>query len=243
MAAGDQSDFTSRLQQLLPHGWFSGGTVPIRDALLQGMSSALSFVFVLLAYVRNQTRIGTATDGFLDMIAGDFFGASLPRANNQSDTSFRSRIIINIFRERATRSGVIGILRQLTGRAPIIFEPQRPADTGGYGTNSLGYSVAGGYGSMLLPTQLFVTAIRPAGSGIPLIAGYGISTAGYSIGSQGEYASLSMVQSALTDADIYAAIDSVRPVGYVVWANITNIAPATPTYLDSTFVLDSSRLL
>ncbi len=35
-------------------------------------------------------------------------------------------------------------------------------------------------------------------------------------------ASLSQIQGAVTDADIYAAIDSVKPVGTVVWTRISN---------------------
>lgn len=222
MATGDRSDIASRLTQLIPHGWFANGLSSMRDALLQGLASSFAFAFSLLAYVRQQTRISTATDGFLDMIAGDFFGSSLVRTLNQTDASFRARIIINIFRERGTRKGLSLVLTQLTGRAPVIFEPARPADTGGYGGGMVGYGVAGGYGSLALPMQAFVTAYRPAGSGIPSVAGYGISTTGYATPSQGEYAALSMVQTHVTDADIYAAIDSVRPAGYVVWARVSN---------------------
>lgn len=221
MSTGDQSDITSRLQQLIPHGWFANGTSPIRDALLQGAANALGFVYLLFAYLRLQTRIGTATDGFLDMIAADFFGNALIRTSGQSDASLRGRIIINIFRERGTRAGVAKVLTQLTGRAPTIFEPARPADTGGYGISTSGYGVAGGYGSLLLPMQSFVTAFRPTGTGIPNVAGYGVSTAGYGVASQAEYASLSMVQGAITDADIYAAIDNAKPATYVIWARIS----------------------
>lgn len=222
MATGDQNDISNRLQQLTPHGWFVPGLAPLRDALMQGVAKTLAFVFSLLAYVRQQTRISTATDGFLDMIAGDFFGAGLPRAAGQSDASYRARILINIFRERATRAGVVKVLQQITGRTPVVFEPARPADTGCYGGPAIGYGVAGGYGSLLLPMQAFVTAYRPVGTGIPLVAGYGISTAGYGVASQGEYAALSMVTGAVTDADIYAAIDSVKPAGTVVWARIAS---------------------
>jgi hypothetical protein len=156
------------------------------------------------------------------MIAADFFGAALLRQSNQSDASFRNRIIINLFRERATRNGLVKVLTDLTGRAPAIFEPQRPLDTGSYGGPLIGYGVAGGYGSMLLPFQAFVTAYRPTGTGIPNVAGYGISTGGYSQGSQAELASMSMIQGAVTDADIYAAIDSVKPVGTTLWTRISN---------------------
>lgn len=222
MATGDQTDIGSRIQQLIPHGWFTNGLSPIRDALLQGAASALAFAYSLLAYVRIQTRINTASDGFLDMIAADFFGSAVARSLNQSDASLRSRITINLFRERGTRNAVTRVLTQLTGRAPVVFEPARPADTGGYGMGG-GYGVAAtGYGSMLLPMQAFVTAYRPLGVGIPNVAGYGVPTAGYSTPSQGEYASLSMVQNAVTDADIYNAIDRVRPAGYTVWVAISS---------------------
>jgi hypothetical protein len=220
MATGDNQDMSARLALLVPNGWFTVGMSSLRDAVLAGAASALSFAYQLLAYVRLQTRIATATDGFLDMIAGDFFGITLVRSSGQTDASFRARIISNLFRERGTRNAVIQVLTQLTGRAPIIFEPMRPADTGGYGV-ATGYGVAGGYGSMLLPMQSFVTAFRPIGTGIPNVAGYGVSTSGYSVPSQGEYASLSMVVGEITDADIYAAIESVRPATYIVWARIS----------------------
>lgn len=221
MSIGDQSDITSRLQQLIPNGWFTNGLVPLRDALLTGAANALAFVYSLLDYVRQQTRIATASDGFLDMIAADFFGAALVRRAGQTDASFRAAISAAMFRERGTRNAIIKVLEQITGRTPIVFEPMRPADTGGYGGPTIGYGVAGGYGSMLLPMQTFVTAYRPVGTGIPTVAGYGISTAGYGVASQGEYASLSMVQDGATDADIYAAIDSVKPATYIVWARIS----------------------
>jgi hypothetical protein len=84
-------------------------------------------------YAKAQLRIATASDGFLDVISADFFGTTLPRKTNESDAAFRNRIIINLFRERATRKAVTQVLTTLTGRAPLIVEPSRPADTGAYG--------------------------------------------------------------------------------------------------------------
>lgn len=221
MATGDKADMSSRLALLMPNGWFTVGLSSLRDAVLAGAASALSFAYQLLAYVQLQTRIATATDGFLDMISGDFFGTTLVRASGQTDASFRARIISSLFRERGTRNAVSIVLTQLTGRAPLIFEPMRPADTGAYGIGA-GYGAGGAYGSMLLPMQAFVTAFRPHGTGVPSVAGYGSPSAGYSLGSQAEYAALSMVQGALTDADIYAAIESVRPATYTIWTRISS---------------------
>ncbi|TXD58936.1 hypothetical protein FUT88_13335 [Ralstonia sp. TCR112] len=190
------------------------------DSLLAGITTALSFVYSLYAYAKLQTRILTASDGWLDMIAADFFGTSIQRKANQTDASFRATIIANLFRERATRHAIVKVLQDLTGRTPKIVEPKRPADTGSYGGPLIGYGVAGAYGSMQMPYQAFVIAYRPLGSGIPSVAGYGISTGGYSQASQAEWASLSMIQQAVTDADIFAAIDSVRPAATIVWTNI-----------------------
>jgi hypothetical protein len=222
MATGDQADIYRRLRGYLPPWFGDEANTPNLNGLLNGLAYAAAYVYGLISYTKLQTRIKTATDGWLDMIAADFFGDALLRAANQSDESFRARILINIFRERATRAGLIRILQDLTGRTPIVVEPTRPMDTGSYGGPLIGYGVAGAYGSLLLPFQAFVTAFRPTGSGIPLIAGYGVSTGGYSQPSRASYASLSMIQGAVTDADIYAAVDSVKPVATIVWTRISS---------------------
>jgi hypothetical protein len=221
-AVGSQPDIVNRLQRLIPNGWFPNGLSPIRDAILAGFSNIFSFVFSLILYVRLQTRIATATDGFLDMIAADFFGTNLPRQANQGDISYRSRIQSSIFLERATRNAVIRILTQLTGRAPIVFEPQRTADTGVYGGPGLAYGVAGGYGSTQLPYQSFVIAFRPPGTGLQNIAGYGTPAAAYNTPTELAYVNLSQINGQLQDADIFAAVDSVKVLGTIIWMRISN---------------------
>ncbi|PUA19571.1 hypothetical protein [Glaciimonas sp. PCH181] len=220
MATGDQSDIFGRIKSVIPR-WF-GPSSPLLDALVQGLSNSSAFVFSLYLYAKLQTRIMTATDGWLDMIAADYFGAALQRATNQSDASFRARIIINMFRERGTRYAITKVLTDLTGRAPIIFEPQRPADTGAYRAPNSGYGLAGGYGSVLIPYQGFIQAFRPLSTGIPYVAGYGSSPAGYSTPSQGDYATMSQITGAVTDADIYAAISSVAPIATIAWTKISS---------------------
>jgi len=220
MATGDQQDILQRLKSTLPP-WF-GDETPIIDGLLNGFAWAGSFVYGLIQYVRLQSRIKTATDAFLDMISADFFGIMLLRKINESDIRFRIRIIANLFRERATRNAIVRVLQDITGRTPRVFEPLRPMDTGGYGVGGFGFSVAGGYGSILLPFQCFVDAFRPEGSGIPLIAGYGVSSGGYGVASRAEYATTDMVQMSIQDAEIYEAIDSVKPAGTIIWTRINN---------------------
>lgn len=132
MAIGDNTDMWGRLKKLLPVGWF-GDNNPIRDALLWGYANVLAWGYTLYLYAKDQTRIKSATDGWLDLIGLDFFGNNLVRYANQSDASYKNRILINIFRERTTRHAMEQVLYDLTGRWPIIVEPARPADVGSYG--------------------------------------------------------------------------------------------------------------
>lgn len=225
MSIGDRSDFLTRIKSLLPNGWF-GDSTPVLDTVLTGISDALSRVYSLIAYARLQVRIATATDIFLDLISFDYLGTTLPRRAGESDTAFRTRIRAELLLEKATRKGMIATLVELTGREPIIFEPARPADTGGYNTGALAYGMAGGYGSLALPYQAFITAYRPAGQGVPLVAGYGSPQGAYSTPSRLEYVGADMIAGAVTDADIYAAIDSTKVAGTIIWVRISSAPPA-----------------
>jgi hypothetical protein len=222
---GDRQDMLSRLRAVLPARWFPD-QAPVLDGVLSGLASTWSWAFHLLLYVRAQTRIATATDIWLDIIALDFFGTRLVRRPGQSDELLRTRIKRELFRERGTREAVIAALRDLTGRAPIVFEPARSADTGGYSSaahksGGMGYGVAGGWGNLALPFQCFITAYRPIGSGIATVSGWGNPVGGYGRGTL-EYASLEMVQGQVTDDDIRATIADVLPVAAVGWTKIVS---------------------
>ncbi|WP_369606291.1 hypothetical protein [Serratia marcescens] len=240
MATGNQNDMLNRLKSLLPPTWF-GDNNPIRDAILSGAAQALAWCYTLYLYSQMQTRIKTASDGWLDMISADFFGDSLPRYSGQTDDNYRNKIIVNLFRERGTRHAISQVLFDLTGEYPDIFEPMRPEDTGGYGYGS-GYGVAGGYGSKLMPYQALVTAYRAPNTGIPFIAGYASTTSGYSVASQGEYASLSMISGLVSDADIYAAVASVKVEGTLVWVRIKSNKPTAPTMIGIDYAIGVSSI-
>lgn len=209
-----------RLKQVLPTSWF-GGVTPVLDAVLTGIGTALDNFTNLAAYVRLQMRIATATDGFLDLIAGDFFGEYLTRNANETDSSFRARILAGLFAPTVTRRAILQQLLTLTGRTATIFEPANPGDTGGYGI-ACGYGVAGGYGSLAMPAQFFVYPRRPVSSGIPYVGGYGSSVGAYSTASQAEYANPSMTQQGVTDAAIYALIARIKAAGVTAWVQILN---------------------
>ncbi len=222
MATGDQQDIFARIRGYLPRWFGDVAQSPILNGLLQGLAYSGAYVYGLYAYAKQQTRIMTATDGWLDMIAADFFGLSIRRKTGQSDASFRANIVANLFRERGTRNAIIRVLTDLTGRPPTIIEPSRPADCGAYDAPNSGYGMAGAYGQVSLTYQAFVQAYRPLGSGIPNVAGYNIVTTGYSVPSQGEYVDPSMSSNTVSDADIYAAIESVRPAASIIWTRISS---------------------
>jgi hypothetical protein len=145
---GDREDMVARLRAVLPTRWFPDGS-PVLDGVLNGLAAGWSWAYDQLQYVKAQTRIATATDVWLDIIANDFFGSRLVRHAGQGDKAFRGRIQRELFRERGTRGAIISVLQDLTGRAPVVFEPARPADTGGYASltgvgGGAGYCRAGG---------------------------------------------------------------------------------------------------
>ncbi len=211
---GDAADMRSRLRAVLPARWF-GDTTPVLDGVLAGLAAGWAAIYALLETMRAETRIATASDSFLDGVSADFFGAALPRRTGELDAPFRLRIGYEMLRERGTRAGLVSALTELTGRAPRVFEPALSGDTGGYSSGGLGYGIAGGWGSLALPFQVFVTAYRPLGAGIALVGGY--ATGGYRA-----YASLAMVPVQVSDADIYAAAASVMPAATVCWTAISD---------------------
>lgn len=217
-----------RLKQLLP-SWFggpisqtSGSSTPVLDAVLGGIGTALDNFNALMSYIKLQMRIATATDGFLDLIAGDYYGGNLPRLPNETDASYRARILSNLFTPVVTRSAILKGLLILTGRAATIFEPGRPADTGGYNLGGVGYGIAGGWGSMIMPGQFFIYPKRPMTTGIPNVIGYGAAPGAYATPSQIEYASPSMFQQGVADSAIYALIDKLKGAGCTAWTQISN---------------------
>jgi hypothetical protein len=107
---GDQQDVLSRLRATLPTRWFPDDA-PILTGLLSGLASAWSWVYDLLHYVKAQTRIETATDVWLDIIAQDYFGSRVTRRTGQGDGEFRNRVRRELFRERGTREAIISVLQ------------------------------------------------------------------------------------------------------------------------------------
>jgi hypothetical protein len=121
---------------------------------------------------------------------------------------------------------MVHALTNLTGAAPTIFEPWNPEDTGAYfnpanptsGTN-LGYGVAGGYGSRIMPAQCFITVKPPVLQGLSPSNGYGGILGGYTVGRM-EYINPQQEAGSIANAEIYAKIDATKAAGVVCWTQI-----------------------
>ena len=209
---GDVADFVSRLWRVLPPRWF-GDTAPLTDAVLTGFGVAWSSIYTLTGAVRAQARLLTASGGFVDSFAKDFFGEALPRRSAEGDAGYIERIGYELLRPRGTRAAMTVAMTQMTGQPTAVFEPARPMDTGGYAVGGVGYGVAGGYGNLNLPYQSFLKVRRPHGAGIAQLAGY-------DTGGVLAYGNLAMVQTPVSDSDIYAAAAAILPAGSTVWVQI-----------------------
>ena len=214
---GSDEDIVARQLAVLPPWW---GDDPLLRAVLRMPSRVGAWIFALLAYVEKQSRIKTADGGWLDKIAWDFFGNRVRRRAAQPDESFRRRILIEMFRPRVTRPAMRDVLLDLTGREPRIFEPNRPADTGGIGHPTFAIGRSGAIGSLAAAGNVFIDVYRDPDAGIPFAAGIGVPSGGIGRPSRLVIGSLDRIRGALTDADVYAAINATRPAGIRVWVRL-----------------------
>ena len=218
MSKGDFDDIHSRLQALLPAGWF-GDKSPVLDCVLSSCALSLTWCYSLYAYARLQTRIATASDSWLDIAARDFFGIRLIRDEGMPDNELRRKISKSLFCERGTRQAITITLKELTGLAPTIIEPLRPTDTGGYGIPTTGYGIDGRYGSRSIPYQAFVIAHRSVKSDTTDDCPQ-YETSDISSHSATENDDMTMSSGKATDAQIYAAITAVKMQGTIVWVRV-----------------------
>jgi hypothetical protein len=216
---GDAADMLARLKSVLPVRWF-GDETPILDAVLGGLAAAWAGLYLLLSQVQAQTRIASASGIFLDMASGDYLNGRLPRRAGEADAAFRARLLGNLIAPGATRAALVAALTNVTQRVPRVFEPLNASDTGGYNIN-LGYNNAGGYGSLNLPYQFFVTAYRANNTPVSHAGGYTLGPGGYGVAPM-FYVDAAALAGSIGDAEIYAAAASVSPTASIAWMNISN---------------------
>lgn len=222
---GDTSDMAGRLRAGLPTGWFADDA-PILNALLSGIGSAWAWIYALIDYAQQQTRLATASAGWLDLIAWDLGGPSWVREGAESDARFRERIRYNTQRLRGTRAALVSNITALTGRSPQIFEPANAADTGGFNTGQLAWNFAGGWGTLSLPFQCFVIAYRPSGGGIANVGGLGGSITTFALGAWNTgalaWGDAELVAGTVTDQQIMDAIVDSLPAATIAWTALSN---------------------
>jgi hypothetical protein len=209
---GSIQDMARRIAAILPQNWFADDA-PVLGAVIYGFGSAMAAIYGLIQFVIQQSRILTASGIFLDAVSADFFGGDVTRRPGEADGPFQKRICQNLLRPLATRAALTEALADLTGLAPIIFEPARSSDTGGYRLGGVGYGIAGGWGNLGLPYQVFVTMVRPSGGGIAQVAGYG--TGGIPV-----YGSVSWETAGIPDAALFAAVPPLLPAGTIAWCRL-----------------------
>ncbi len=222
---GDQADIVRRIKGALPVGWFADDS-PLLNCLLGGVAHAWSWIHDWIRYVEQQTRIATAANVWLDLIAYDYFGSGLTRRPREADAHYGMRIRGNLMRLRGTRRDVISALTDLTGRPPAMFEPAWCPDTGGYGigptsSGGLAYNLIGGWGSLALPFQCFITVYRPLVRGIAFVSGWSCPAAGYGVGVI-QYANLALFVDQISDAEIYDAVSTTLPISVLGWTRIVD---------------------
>ncbi|PZP48557.1 MAG: hypothetical protein DI601_00270 [Azospirillum brasilense] len=229
------ADMLSRLRGMIPRSW-RGDDTPVLDAILAAAGVVLQRMADLLTWVRRQGRLRTAEGAQLDQIATDFLGAAVQREEGEDDESLRTRLRIELLRPKATRRAVIQAIEDVTGETPVVVEPARPADIGGYGV-ARGYGVGGRYGSLRLPYQAFITSYRPIAPGVPSVNGWTGTIAGWGRG-LGMWLSGRDVAERIPDRRVMRVIARTMPAAGVAWVQFTSRVPEE----GSGFVLDQDRL-
>lgn len=257
---GSVADIANRIISLLPRGWFvntqsqlsatssatqitisygpPGGIIGV---IISGGSTALSWIYSLIQYVKLQTRRITTSDAFIDLGIFDFLALRVRRKASQTDASARVMWKQEVLRRRVTRAYVQQAVQDLTGTPVTIFEAFNPMDTGGIGAQWAFNEPTSAWGSNAYPYTMFITAVEPVGAGIPNLSGLNDSYGGFGAG-QFALADLFLTTGDVTNQDIYDMINFTRGAGIRCWVNI-GPPPITGGRLDINFYLDQTPLL
>lgn len=220
---GDAPDIEARLKRNLPASWFGYIVAAVLSAVLGGVAWALSHIYALIVFARLQARLATATGGWLDLAANDFFGRALPRFSGEVDRPYSVRVRQEVFRQRNTRAALDSIVYDLTGKHPLIVEPFHSGDHGGWGSPGFAWGGVGSWGGASSPYEVFLYMPFPEGYGVPERGGWGSQIGGWGTGNW------SWVPSDLENGlgpqieDILRRIDQVRAAGVTVYVRFTQL--------------------
>lgn len=205
-----------KLKSTLPAQWFGDSSPNIDSLLLGGPVYGLDSAHSLIQDVLPLMRIGTATGGILDLMAGDFFGNGLPRLFGEPDNSYRSRILSILFRKAATKQAMLDAIGYYTGVYPTIVEYSQPIDPIGF-VVTRGDDTITGYGTVVKPHHAFITVYQMIAPQHPGVAGYGSPIGGYGVG-RVEY-----IPPASVDYQyLFQLINAIKPIGTKIWVKVIN---------------------
>ncbi len=204
MATGDTDDMKSRLRAVFPNWFADPADSPIAEAVFTGCAAGLSFVYGFIQFAKLQTRISTATGGWLDLAAWDFFNTGFLRRQAESDDSFRSRVLKELLRPRLTKAAILQMLLDMTGRQGIVIELNDVSAIGTWDGPAFGFDTYGGWGSTD-NNGLIIVAQRPINAGLPIMSGFDSPAGGWDTNMFGLLDQSDLV-GPLSDADITAQI-------------------------------------
>jgi len=213
---GDQDDLLRRLLAVMPP-WF-GDDNPNLEGVLSAYANTQAYIYDLLQYVRLQTRLATATDENLDLIAKDFLGTKLRRHPGEDDVTYRNRIKANLLPFPSTRAGISLAIETLTGRKPLIFEPWYINDTGAYNYTAYYNETYYGHDGNDYEATFFITVFRPlaTGSDFPALNN------DFYYNNTSYFWSPALIGRQVTDDDIYALIQAVKAAGVTALVEIVD---------------------
>lgn len=224
---GDQADIEARLLAVIPPWFGSPEERPVVGALVSGTASLLAWVYQLYLFAKLQTRLATATGGWLDLAAADFF-TSFPRFQGETDRPYSRRIRLEVLRDRNTRHAIDRQVYDLTQDHPEVYEAWRGGCCGGWGTPGMAYGLVGRWGSGGAPGETIIITPDLANYGIPNRGAWGTQLGGYGQGNFSWVTDDDTVGSGPTRNDFLAALDRIRTEGCTYYVRFTSLGDPNP---------------
>ena len=224
-----QTDIFIKLKSVLPTGWFKDET-PIVDSIVNAFAYTGYFIYNLMQEVIIQTRLLTMTDGYLDLFAQDFLGNTLLRLLNEVDTLYRTRIQINLFKEKVTLRAVAKAVDMalngsitfvvnnsgvIVGSNFTIYERKSAVNIPNYSVavGIKGANVAARYGTAIQSFEALLV-ITAQGDGA---SGYNDSPSGLNSNSYFYYQQTHTKTLVPVQDYLNAIITAVKPIATTIW--------------------------
>ena len=219
----NKEDFVYRLLENFPADWSSdearssGGVL---HSLFSSVGAELEYSLDQVQFIFDATRVRTATEEALDLVAKDFFGTDVRRSTGEGDTAFRQRILAQLLAPAVTIEAIKRAIEIFTGKPAVLFEPWNLSNGSFLDANVyLGISTPG-YGGRLndpgLRYQFFVEAKLP---------GYS-SNNEYPVYAIDRYFSLDRPECPLFEVNndwflntqkLDSLLNTVKPAGIIAW--------------------------